>query len=681
GYGAEKGGDCDDAAATVHPGAAELCNGADDDCDGAADAEGAEGCKVWWRDGDKDGYGDPGATKCLCAPVGTYTATGPGDCDDADSLVNSGGVEKCGNNKDDDCNGFVDEEGAGGCASYWLDDDKDLWGVGTPKCLCTALGTYSATKPGDCNDGNATINPGQKEVCANGVDDNCSGAADEEGAIGCKPHYLDGDGDKYGLTAVTKCLCAPGGGYVANGSDCDDTDPARNPGVTEKCATLFDDDCDGVANERNAVGCAVFYWDADEDGYGTTGRCYCQPTSNYTAPIPGDCNDSLNTVNPGAAETCNGRDDDCDAATDEENSVGCTDYYVDGDSDGWGSIVKKCLCAASGIYTTSKGGDCRDDDAAIHPGQSEICNGGRDDNCDGAADPEGTLGCQVWYLDADRDGWGDPGASKCLCLPSAGTYDASKGGDCLDADPAITGCRSFFLDVDGDGWGKDSDSKCLCSAIGNYRAVKGLDCDDALASVNPVAPETCNGRDDDCDAQADEEGAAGCAQWWQDLDGDGWGGAGPKCLCAATGFYKAPNGGDCLDSDPDVNPGRKEVCFPLDGKDNDCSGTADDHRLVRMVRLDYSDIDDPTAPSVLQSHLESLGYQVILESIPPKKLSAIADLPQVTFLWIHGHDAFSMPAAHRTLLADYVNGGGTLFADDGNPGVWGEASAFMTSFL
>ena len=69
--------------------AKEVCNGKDDDCDGLVDEEGAEGCKIFYFDGDNDGYGVPGS-KCLCAKSGNYRADKPGDCDDTDAAVNPG---------------------------------------------------------------------------------------------------------------------------------------------------------------------------------------------------------------------------------------------------------------------------------------------------------------------------------------------------------------------------------------------------------------------------------------------------------------------------------------------------------------------------------------------------------------------------------------------------------------
>jgi hypothetical protein len=86
----------------------ELCNGLDDDCDGAVDEAGAAGCTTFFRDDDGDGYGVATDTRCLCAPAAPYSAPAPGDCDDASPHTHPDASESC-NEVDDDCNGLVDD--------------------------------------------------------------------------------------------------------------------------------------------------------------------------------------------------------------------------------------------------------------------------------------------------------------------------------------------------------------------------------------------------------------------------------------------------------------------------------------------------------------------------------------------------------------------------------------------
>jgi len=100
----------------------------------------------------------------------------------------------------------------------------------------------------DCNDNNFDVNPGSDEVC-NGLDDNCNGLIDEEGAIDCTLFYYDEDGDSYGVTENSRCLCSSDGFYTAlQGGDCDDSDFQVNPGATEIMDGI-DNDCDGDIDE------------------------------------------------------------------------------------------------------------------------------------------------------------------------------------------------------------------------------------------------------------------------------------------------------------------------------------------------------------------------------------------------------------------------------------------------
>lgn len=101
-----RGGDCDDDDKKVYPGAPEVCNGKDDNCNGQID----EGLNVqtWYYDGDKDGYGNDGIQQVACESPGNRWVLQGGDCDDDDKKVHPGATE-VNNGKDDDCNGLIDE--------------------------------------------------------------------------------------------------------------------------------------------------------------------------------------------------------------------------------------------------------------------------------------------------------------------------------------------------------------------------------------------------------------------------------------------------------------------------------------------------------------------------------------------------------------------------------------------
>ena len=594
--------DCDDLAATVNPGAKELCNTVDDDCDAQVDEEGALGCGTFFIDVDGDKYGLTGSSKCLCKATAPYGALQGGDCDDTKGSINPAGTEAC-NGVDDDCDGAVDELNAVGCLPFYKDADKDEYGVaGDAKCQCGPAGAYTAVAVGDCNDSNAGANPSATEQC-NGADDDCDGVVDEELAVGCVDYIRDFDKDGYGKDGDTLCLCGPGGVYTATwGGDCKDDEPDIHPDADELCNSI-DDDCDGYVDEGASGGCVPFYWDGDNDGWGKEAQwqCQCGAVGNYTTVKKGDCNDADDTVNPASTEACNGKDDDCDGLIDEQDAVGCQPHYLDTDTDGYGvTAVSKCLCANSGQYTTLSGGDCNDADLKVNPGATESCNG-KDDDCDGAIDEQDAAGCTVYYLDKDGDSVGVTSDSKCLCVAN-GLYSTTTSGDCDDTNSTVkpgateacngfdddcdgaidelgaSGCVVYHEDVDDDGYGKTAKTQCLCSPAGDYTTTLSGDCADTDAAVFPGAGEKCNGKDDDCDAQIDEQDAAGCAVYLLDADTDGFGVNGvSKCLCAPANTYTATKGGDCADGDIAVNPAATETC---NGKDDDCNGVSDDENAV-----------------------------------------------------------------------------------------------------
>ena len=174
--------------------------------------------------------------------------------------------------------------------------------------------------------------------------------------------------------------CDVDGDGVTLRHDCDDRDPNRFPGNTEVCDEI-DNDCDFEIDERLT---RTYYMDTDGDGVGTgsTARA-CAPPVGFVEPT-GDCDDTNATVRPGAAETCDGLDNDCDGFVDVDGNFAIF-YYPDVDGDGHGDARStEIACADPGGWSSSRD-DCDDGAAEISPAGTEVCNG-LDDDCNGAVD-------------------------------------------------------------------------------------------------------------------------------------------------------------------------------------------------------------------------------------------------------------------------------------------------------
>lgn len=566
--------ECDDQNDAVYPGATEVCNGVDDNCADGVD----EGVLItWYQDADKDLYGSELVTKDSCSAPPGFGPDG-GDCDDSRPTVNPGEDEVC-NNRDDDCNGVVDN---GVELMFYADKDQDGYGDGTSTTKsCTPPVGFVANQ-NDCKDTNKNINPSATEVC-DAVDNDCNGTVDVN-AADAKTWYADTDKDGSGGQTSTKACVAPAG-HVSTSTDCDDANALISPVGTEVCNGK-DDNCDGSV-DNGAKGSATYYLDNDKDGYGdkTQSVTQCSPPVGYVLDAT-DCDDAKNSINPGKTEVCNGVDDDCEGGVDE--GVKNT-YFADTDGDKYGNVLVTTLACSLPVGFVANSTDCDDTRALINPAATEVCNGA-DDDCDVAVD-EGTL--VTFYKDGDTDAYGDVNSTAKACAAPAGYVPSAT--DCNDGDKAVNpgapevcdgvdqDCDSvvdegvkntYYADTDSDKYGDAKATSLACSAPAGY-VVDNTDCNDKQGTVNPAALEVCNGIDDNCDTKVDEGYVL--TLWYRDSDGDGHGN--PlitQSTCTGQpqppGYVSSSSKADCDDTRGATFPGAPEKC---NGLDDDCDGKVD----------------------------------------------------------------------------------------------------------
>lgn len=311
--------DCDDTDSSVHPGATELCDGKDNNCNAAVD-DAAIDMKIWSYDADGDLYRRKEfATIEAC----TAPTTAPADC-----------------------------------ASY--------------QTSCPATAWHGGANPlpdGDCNDNALNRNPGALKDLCDGVDYNCDGSVLT--GCACQTDQTQTCGAHPGFDGIGACKA---GTQTCIGGAWGDCVGSVGP-VTEKCGTA-DLDCDGVIGNSDATASDMsnYYCDADSDSFlapDAVNRISClTPTVSCSGswrknPAPGDftdCKDTDNAIYPGAAERCNLIDDNCDKSAGKSSPA--AEPGEDADGDGYASTTAPCTAG------TLPRTDCWDSDARVHPGQT-----------------------------------------------------------------------------------------------------------------------------------------------------------------------------------------------------------------------------------------------------------------------------------------------------------------------
>ncbi len=351
------------------------------------------------------------------------------------------------------------------------------------------------------------------------------------------------------------------------GDDCDDNDSLAYPGNQEVC------DQDNRDEDCNPETFGTL--DADQDGF-VDANC-ANEDDDGNVFRGDDCDDRKPGVNPLAQELCDFLDNNCDGETDEGVSIS---MYEDKDHDGRGDddagTVQTCLGA---VGYSQIAGDCDDEDPEVFTGQFEICDD-KDNNCNGQADEVRELA--PWYKDVDGDGYGDAESTpvfSCYRVPGRvlsqnDCNDSADGGNTVNPNaPEI--CDGLDNDCNGTADFKLAGVNNFEDDDGDGAAdadCGGPDCNDLDPRTSEGAEEVCDRIDNDCDGEVDEQTVQNI--WYIDEDGDGWGVVIGSALASCDPVAgRASQFGDCNDNERDIKPGMTELC---DGIDNDCDGIVDE---------------------------------------------------------------------------------------------------------
>ncbi|MBT3813940.1 SUMF1/EgtB/PvdO family nonheme iron enzyme [Candidatus Woesearchaeota archaeon] len=352
-----------------------------------------------------------------------------------------------------DINPFDNKPDCENPQTFYFDNDGDTFGDAyETETFCSekeAEINGFVPNPLDCDDEVNYIHPDAEELC-DGFDNNCDFNIDEGLEI-LAQCYKDFDDDGFGVEDDTfgTCMSSCGEGYAKHSGtkpfDCADDNDKVFPGAEEVC-DLIDNNCENGNNEGFEN--LDYYPDVDGDNAGNMyaeAIKFCkEPTAEMKpagmedveyVPNATDCEDGDPTINLNHPEICDGKDNNCNDEIDDGAPL--LDYFKDNDGDGYGNEADGTWegCGSKPGYVT-KGGDCNNENNAIHPFAEEICNG-LDDDCNNLIDLEDGLASIICYVDDDQDGFGLSDYSLETCETECPPFTSKTAGDCYDLSDAI----------------------------------------------------------------------------------------------------------------------------------------------------------------------------------------------------------------------------------------------------
>ena len=495
------------------------------------------------KDDDCDGLVDEGFNlvgfECesglgVCKESGHYTCSDDKLSVVCDAIENgTNNQELCGNNDDDNCNGLVNEG---------FEDEGKPCTVGSGPCIMT--GVYICDIDNGSKSLKCSVEPDMSqandhELCGDGIDNNCNGLIDEGfdlvGAI-CK---------------AGKGICQKEGVYQCSSTDleleCSETEDLSLK-TAELCGDGLDNDCDGVVDEGFNVG------ESCSAGYGlceVTGGHYICDENDLTKTV---CDVVPDMTKAKEYDLCgNQEDDDCDGYIDEGFemlNLAC--------SNGLGE------CTRSGEY------ECSSDGATLvcnatpgTPAPNELCGNNRDDDCDGLVDEGFELKGATCYVGKGIcKGEGTYYCVDDLSLGCSGVEDTSLQKTELCGNQEDDDCDGLVDEGFTIGKSCDNDELGLCFKTGVTECVDGAEVCSA-GHVDGLA-EVCDGEDNDCDGVIDN----GFDGLYDTCYSDGQG------VCKTQGVKICdPNDNTKLTCSAEDVEGTAEICN--DGFDNDCDGDTD----------------------------------------------------------------------------------------------------------